>query len=399
MKEIFCCPECKSPLKFPNNSIECENCKKQFEIKENVFDFSNLEATEETKKTVQQFGESWKLFSHIEDYHKRQFLNWVDPLKAEDFKDRVVLEAGCGKGRHTVIVSNFQPKELYSVDLSEAIHIAQKNFQSIETSPCPLLKEGEKVPPLSGEDEGGVSKKECHSDSFIESFANEESSNLKNSPHGEKEFSKPQKEEKGRFFKGYPHEEIFRMTSAFPFVAFIRSDLKKLPFCDNSFDLIFCLGVLHHIDKMEDALTEFWRVLKPSGKLLLWVYGREGNGWIINFVNPIRKAVTSKIPTRILKILSFPLALFLYLILKAIYGPLTNWGKRESFLFYSTYLGSISPFPFKEIYSIVVDHLCPPIAYYLSRDELEKMIEPLKPSKIQFRWHNKNSWSVLVDKR
>ena len=93
-----------------------------------------------------------------------------------------------------------------------------------------------------------------------------------------------------------------------------------------------------------------------------------------------------------------PAALFLYLILKTIYGSLTKWGKRESFLFYSSYLGSISQFPFIEIDNIVVDHLCPPIAYYLSKDELEKMVEPLKPSKTQFRWHNKNSWSVLLEK-
>ena len=339
MKEIFCCPECKSPLKFQNNSIECEKCKRQFEIKENVFDFSNLEVTEETNKTVKQFGESWKLFSHIEDYHKRQFLNWIDPLKEEDFKDKIVLEAGCGKGRHTVIVSSFKPKELYAVDLSEAIYIAQRNLLSLSNVAAGF--------------------------------------NLRSSGNS-------------TLIKG-EGKIVFQPT-------FIRSDLKKLPFCDNSFDLIFCVGVLHHIDKMEDALNEFWRVLKPSGKLLLWVYGREGNGFIIHFVNPIRKTITSKIPTKILKILSFPLTLFLYLILKTIYAPLTNWGKRESFLFYSSYLGSISPFPFKEIDNIVVDHLCPPIAYYLSKDELEKMVEPLKPSKTQFRWHNKNSWTVLLEK-
>jgi len=91
---------------------------------------------------------------------------------------------------------------------------------------------------------------------------------------------------------------------------------------------------------MEDALNELWRVLKPSGKLLLWVYGREGNGFIIHLVNPIRKTITSKIPTKILKILSFPLIPpFCYLILKDNFnGPLTKWGKERilSFLIHPT---------------------------------------------------------------
>lgn len=347
-KDFFVCPLCKDKLEKKEDRLLCLKCSKEYKILNSVYDFSNLELSEETKKTVEQFGKSWEMFSHIEDYHKKQFLEWIYPLKEEDFKDKVVLEAGCGKGRHSVIVSSFKVKHLFAVDLSEAIFVAEKNFFFFLEKSSPSLSTEAKINEVP------------------------KSGNLPQTPP----------ERRG---------EILPIT-------FVRSDLKKLPFGDNCFDVVFCVGVLHHIDNIEEALQELWRVLKPQGRLVLWVYGKEGNFWIIYFINPLRKFITSRIPTKLLRIFAFPLTLFLYLLLKIVYGPLTKWGKKESFLYYSSYLGSISPYPFKEIDNIVVDHLCPSIAYYLSKEDIEKITMPLNPSKFQLRWHHKNSWTCLIRK-
>lgn len=45
----------------------------------------------------------------------------------------------------------------------------------------------------------------------------------------------------------------------------------KLPFKNNSFDVVTCLDVLEHIEKDEDYLKELNRVLKPTGKLIIFV--------------------------------------------------------------------------------------------------------------------------------
>lgn len=45
--------------------------------------------------------------------------------------------------------------------------------------------------------------------------------------------------------------------------------LGTLPFADNSFDLITCMQVLHHIPNVSYLLKEIIRVLKPLGYLLL----------------------------------------------------------------------------------------------------------------------------------
>ncbi len=44
-----------------------------------------------------------------------------------------------------------------------------------------------------------------------------------------------------------------------------------LPFCDNTFDLVFSSSVLEHIDNKEKALKEMLRVVKPGGTVIFIV--------------------------------------------------------------------------------------------------------------------------------
>lgn len=52
-------------------------------------------------------------------------------------------------------------------------------------------------------------------------------------------------------------------------VAVFEGSAKNLSLPGNSFDLIFCHQLLHHIAFQEAALQEFMRLLKPGGKLLI----------------------------------------------------------------------------------------------------------------------------------
>jgi SAM-dependent methyltransferase len=184
-----------------------------------------------------------------------------------------------------------------------------------------------------------------------------------------------------------------------PAVTCARANLLELPFPTGVFDLICCVGVLHHLEDPRRGLVELWRVLKPGGTICLWVYAREGNGWVVALVDPLRKGVTSRIPTRLLRPMAWPLSAILFLLLKGIYGPATAGGTRPTrMLPYSAYLGYISNFPFREIDSIVLDHLCPPIAHYLSRGTLEGWFAALSAEEIHLRWHNRNSWSLVARK-
>jgi ubiquinone/menaquinone biosynthesis C-methylase UbiE len=48
----------------------------------------------------------------------------------------------------------------------------------------------------------------------------------------------------------------------------------EMPFADDSFDLVFSHGVLHHIPEINRAQKEIHRVLKPDGELVVMLYAK-----------------------------------------------------------------------------------------------------------------------------
>ena len=50
-------------------------------------------------------------------------------------------------------------------------------------------------------------------------------------------------------------------------VGTVCTDAERLPFPDNSFDLVFGHAILHHIPDLDQAFSEFRRVLKPGGRI------------------------------------------------------------------------------------------------------------------------------------
>jgi len=50
------------------------------------------------------------------------------------------------------------------------------------------------------------------------------------------------------------------------------ADAEDLPFADNSFDLVYSWGVLHHSPDTSLAIREAWRVLRPGGSARVLIY-------------------------------------------------------------------------------------------------------------------------------
>lgn len=49
-------------------------------------------------------------------------------------------------------------------------------------------------------------------------------------------------------------------------------DAEKLPFADNSFDMVYSWGVLHHSPDTPQAINEVYRVLRPGGVARIMIY-------------------------------------------------------------------------------------------------------------------------------
>lgn len=134
--ELLCCPECAGEIILSSDvkreeseiiegELRCASCSKTFSITRGIPRFANLEEVEEEKAaTAKNFGWQWRKFTQEDDRYEEQCLGWLQPVKPEFFKDKVVLEGGCGKGRHTLLAAKWGAKEIVGIDLSEAVETA-----------------------------------------------------------------------------------------------------------------------------------------------------------------------------------------------------------------------------------------------------------------------------------
>ena len=58
-----------------------------------------------------------------------------------------------------------------------------------------------------------------------------------------------------------------------------------------TFDLVYCIGVLHHLQDPEAGIRSLLRHTRPGGRFHGWVYAREGNGIVRLVVEPILETV------------------------------------------------------------------------------------------------------------
>lgn len=62
------------------------------------------------------------------------------------------------------------------------------------------------------------------------------------------------------------------------------ADAEALPFADNSFDLFYSHGVLHHTPDTQRAIYEAHRVLKPGGAAMVMLYHKNSYNYYVNIM-------------------------------------------------------------------------------------------------------------------
>lgn len=76
--------------------------------------------------------------------------------------------------------------------------------------------------------------------------------------------------------------ETARKNISHPNVDFQVVDIQRIPFADNTFDMVIANMMLYHVPDLHGGLSEVRRVLKPGGKFYCATYGEHG---IMEFVN------------------------------------------------------------------------------------------------------------------
>lgn len=177
-------------------------------------------------------------------------------------------------------------------------------------------------------------------------------------------------------------EVAFKLTKNIANTCIVQADIYAMPF-HRIFDLSYSIGVLHHLPKPETGFAQLPDTIKPSGKMLIWVYNRLHNARAIYFYEPLRSALKHLPKPLLYKICYLPGAAvhainYITHALNAI--GLTTAAKKVPFSYYAN-------FPFNMKLNDSFDVLATPKSNYYYREEIEKWFSEAKLNNISAYEH------------
>ena len=260
------------------------------------------------KRTLDNFSTEWLSFQDHDKDYERQFWSWIEPLMApKDFSGQLVLNGGCGIGRHSPLIAKAGGEEI-GIDLGESVEVAH------------------------------------------------------------------------------------RKNRANPLINTVQADIFNIPL-RKVFDRVYSVGVIHHTPDPEKAFLSLSKQLKKKGRIIVWVYGREGNAFMRYCINPF-KGIITRLPHPVINSMAFILAIALHAVTKGIYVPMNKLGLKRLMdkLPYNDFFCYISDFRFRHKMLLTYDHLASPIDFYISKPELEGWFRDGALRDVQIAQHLGNSW-------
>jgi SAM-dependent methyltransferase len=243
------------------------------------------------ERTYRSFGFEWQSFSDHLPSFRQNFRWYLEPLPAAGLGGGVVLDAGCGMGRHTRHFLE-EGAHVLALDASAAIDVAARN-----------------------------------------------------NPDGE--------------------------------ALFVQADVLHLPVDEEAFDLVCCLGVLHHLEDTQGGLARLVRAVRRGGWILVYVYHdpAEQAAWkgaLLSLVTAARR-VTTRLPMEALRLLTWVLAAGLWV---GYLGPamLLVRARGLSARLRSLPLGQYIDYPFRVLWNDQFDRFSAPLEKRFRRSEVAALL-------------------------
>ena len=239
-------------------------------------------------RTMRSFGYEWRHFSDIRPEGETNFRWYFASYPPESLHGKVLLDAGCGKGRHLFFAAQ-HARKVIGVDLSPAVDAAFDNTGHLEN------------------------------------------------------------------------------------VHVVQADLFRLPLRPQSFDMVYSLGVLHHLPEPEAGFREILRYGRPGADVLVYLYWslNDEPRWkkhLLGLVAMVRR-VTTRVPFPLLRAFSWCVAVGCEICFVAPYRVLRNtrWKKFAETLPLKLY----ADFPFRLLYQDQFDRFSVPIENRYDREDVE----------------------------
>lgn len=155
---------------------------------------------------------------------------------------------------------------------------------------------------------------------------------------------------------------------------FVQADLRFPPFASEGFDLVYSLGVIHHLEEPLAGVRALGKLVRPGGELRLYVYRTLENEplWkriLFSSVTVLRR-VTTRLPYPLVHGVAWVVAVaakVLFLWPRSLLRRV-SWGER---LTRTLPLVHYTDVPFRMLVSEQFDRLVAPIEGRFGRDEVE----------------------------
>jgi SAM-dependent methyltransferase/uncharacterized protein YbaR (Trm112 family) len=146
---LLACPACRSPLRLHEGATERASdghilsgildcgggCGTRYPIRAGiprlVAASGGAAVAAASAETAARFGGQWQVFDHMAAYQEAFLRAWLEPTGPEDFAGKLVLEGGCGKGRHTVVAAGWGARAVVALDLGDAVEVAFRHTRHL----------------------------------------------------------------------------------------------------------------------------------------------------------------------------------------------------------------------------------------------------------------------------
>jgi len=168
-------------------------------------------------------------------------------------------------------------------------------------------------------------------------------------------------------------------------VTLLRLTGDRLP-ATAQLDLVFSIGVLHHIPSPGPVVRAALAALRPGGRFLVWVYGREGNRLLLSVLLPLR-AITRRLPHAVLhalvRLLDLPVRGYIALC-RVLPLPMRRYFRDV-----------IGRFGTTERRLTIYDQLNPAYARYYTEREARSLLEEGGFADVRVHHRHGYSWTVV----
>lgn len=155
---------------------------------------------------------------------------------------------------------------------------------------------------------------------------------------------------------------------------------------NKTFDVVNCVGTIHHTDNPTETFWNLYNHLRPGGRMIIWAYAKEGNFLMEYLIEPLRKRLLMNAGSRLIKIISTILTLIMLLLSKTLYQfPLKK-------IPYYLYMMNFKKMSFERNLMNVYDKLNAPQQYFITKTTIEEWFSAPKFGNVEISSFLGVSW-------